>query len=260
MSSTKSIIITPAETKDAKSIFNMIRYSFDNNYLKFSIYQSEKSFLFLREQISSGNLRSKSHFFVLKYEDKIKGFYNALIKENEYFLNYIAIDQSLRGMKFGSLLLRHFEEIGRSLHFDKLGLEVFRSNILAFRWYESNGYKAVSSRYFLRLDLKNLIEPGGTEIFINKKELEKAEQAEIKKGFSVINLRFKGKYLKMSLIGYDICRLLDVEEHEITELVRSISNRFGKLRKWLIISLSKLQCELPKPESLEESVYMQKYL
>ena len=89
---------------------------------------------------------AKNLFKVLKNETDIIGYYIALFASDECELLNITVKSGLQKKGFGQLLLEDLLNECRKKNIVNIFLEVRRSNSLAIRLYENNGFNEVGVR------------------------------------------------------------------------------------------------------------------
>tara|TARA_B100000795_G_scaffold227859_1_gene184337 strand:- start:689 stop:1138 length:450 start_codon:yes stop_codon:yes gene_type:complete len=89
---------------------------------------------------------TKNVFKVLKNETDIIGYYIALFASDECELLNITVKSGLQKKGFGQLLLEDLLNECRKKNIVNIFLEVRRSNSLAIRLYENNGFNEVGVR------------------------------------------------------------------------------------------------------------------
>jgi ribosomal-protein-alanine N-acetyltransferase len=89
---------------------------------------------------------AKNLFKVLKNETDIIGYYIAIFASDECELLNITVKPGLQKKGFGQLMLKDFFNECRKANITNIFLEVRRSNSLAIRLYEYNGFNEVGVR------------------------------------------------------------------------------------------------------------------
>ena len=89
---------------------------------------------------------AKNLFKVLKNENDIIGYYIVLFTLDECELLNITVKPGLQKKGFGQLMLKDFFNECRKANITNIFLEVRRSNSLAIRLYEYNGFNEVGVR------------------------------------------------------------------------------------------------------------------
>ena len=89
---------------------------------------------------------AKNLFKVLKNENDIIGYYIALFALDECELLNITVKSNLQKKGFGQLLIEDLLNECRKKNIVNIFLEVRRSNSLAIRLYENNGFNEVGVR------------------------------------------------------------------------------------------------------------------
>ena len=143
--------IRVARVQDAHQIYDFLIEAFGGRYLPYTIFQSPQSITYLQRLIKQGIDQSGHIFHVLERSSVVKGFYNAVVRQRDFFLNYIAVGKSERSVGVGQALLNHFEAQGAFFGCRQYVLDVFESNQTAYRWYLKHGYFLDSMNFQVRL-------------------------------------------------------------------------------------------------------------
>ena len=250
--------IRRALPEDTAQIYELKSRAFGDNYLLYTIFQSPKSQRYLSELLAQDPERSAHCFFVLGQDDRILGYYHAVRRHSEFFLNYIVAAQEVRGKGIGNALLEHYEETGRSAGCRQLVLDVFDSNGQVRDWYHRSGYRQHSSSIQARLSISSLPEQSSPVLRYEFEARHRAAQEEYNHGFSKIDCACGSGRLVLGLIGDRVCKLLSYEGIELEEVVLAVARRFRTERAVLILSPS---TELPPTWpvlSLEKSLRLVK--
>jgi len=226
------------------------------SYLKFTIYQSPKAVGFIRRRVEASAAAGAPEYFILREGRELVGFYNALRRGTESFLNYIAIAPGVQGSGFGGRLMDHFEFSAAAAGCRTTGLDVFRSNAVATAWYAKRGYKECSVRYRLRFALETLASPGAGYLEVNQVLLEQALEEEASRGFSTLPCSLGGTAVKLGLIGGSVCNILEPRSAEAMPVARAVACTFAGRRRWLLAVSAVPLLEAAQAESLEEALYM----
>ena len=83
--------------------------------------------------------------FVAKYKGETAGFINGRIVLDEFYINNVAVTQSMRGKGIGETLILDLEDYLKHI-VSFITLEVRESNIPAQNLYRKCGYKTVGKR------------------------------------------------------------------------------------------------------------------
>lgn len=245
--------IVPAQAGDAQDVYQLLVKAFGATYLRFSVYQSPKAVVFVREQVEASLADGRPTFFVVRKDGALAGFYNAVRRGRESFLNYVATSGAVRGT--GRRLLEHFEAAAAG-ECDTLGLDVFRSNTVAFEWYSRRGYQIRSVRYHYRFGLESLMEGSSDRLELDQGLLDGALEAEAFRGFSSLSCVFNGTPVKLGLIGGDVCNLLEPRGPASLAPARAVARSFAGRRRWLLVTSMVSLPEAASAESSEEALYM----
>jgi len=92
------------------------------------------------------SFEAKNLFRVLRNENDIIGYYIALFASDECQLLNITVKSGLQKKGFGQLLLKSLFADCRKAHISNIFLEVRKSNSLAIRLYEKNGFNEIGIR------------------------------------------------------------------------------------------------------------------
>lgn len=189
---------------------------------------------------------------------EIFGFYFAIKKNDELFLNYIAIQSKYRKRGIGKILLNHYENLARSLNLHKCTLEVFESNRIALSWYESNGYEVQKRNYVARVNLGKINIRSLNGFIIDKDTYFEAEKIEKDQGFSKFDVYYKNNHIQLGIIGGDTYKILKHGGYNFEDIACLIINSKLPKRKWLLTtSEDEIEC-LDYIESKENILYMYK--
>lgn len=224
-----------AQPEDASALYNLKVEVFGKTSLPYTIYQAPEAAGFLRHLIAEG-LECGLHTFVLIEDSKqISGYYHALNRDADFFLNYIAVAEKSRGQAWGSFLLRHYEGTGRSSGFQQLALDVFEGNQIARYWYQRHGYRLHSVSFNARVSLNSIVDQS-IALDCNDESWIQARQEEDRWGFSRIEFACGSGHLTVGLISNTICKLLHFDGVSIEQAVSAIAHTFRKQRETLILS------------------------
>ena len=247
--------IKPAQSTDAPAIYSLLCEAFGSSYLKYTIYQTPKSVLYLRNQIELARFQHSPSVIKMWEGQKLLGFYFAVRRCDEYFLNYIATSIRARGRGVGRSLLAHFESAAAEKGCSATGLEVFESNRDTVAWYRREGYRQRSSRYLARFELSAFRNGQGPDLIFNSEELERALSQEKAQGFSSISCPFAGGSVTLGIIGGDVCNLLKAKG-STAEIANAVARSGLGYRRWLLITTTEPIGDISGLESIETSLYM----
>lgn len=227
--------IRQATPGDAADIYALIRQVFGEAYLAFSIYQAPQSVCYIRRLISSTDQGSLHRFFVLRDDNQLIGFYQAVHNESELFLNYLAVAASLQSRGWGRTLLEHYTNSAASLGCRRLALDVFDTNLRARRWYLNQGYTLRSESFLMQLALRPAAGKSRGGLAFDPDAWEEATAEEQAQGFSKIDCRCEEGNLTVGLIAGRVCKLLSFSGMSLDEAVAAVSNRFCGQRESLVV-------------------------
>jgi len=247
--------IEPAQTADAPAIYSLLCEAFGPSYLKYTIYQTPKSVLYLRKQIELARFQHSLSVIEMWGARNLLGFYFAVRRCDEYFLNYIATSIRARGRGIGRSLLEHFESAAAGMGCSATSLEVFESNRDTVAWYRREGYRQRSSRYVARFELSAFHNGQGPDLIFNSEELERAFSEEKSQGFSSITCSFAGSSITLGIIGGDVCNVLKQNDFK-PELANAVARSVIGSRPWLLINTTEPIGDINGLESRETSLYM----
>jgi len=252
-----NIIIKKAEIGEENDIYNILIGAFGNRYIRFTIFQSEKSVNHLRQMII--NQGKENNFIFTAKRMEILGFYYAVQRKDELFLNYIAVHSKFRRQGIGQMLLDHYEKLAKFLNLNKCALNVFESNKKVLEWYISNGYEIQKRTYLARINLEKIkIKKLFNGILIDKNAYLEAEKLEKEQGFSKFDLYYKKNHIQLGIIGGDTFKILKDGGFSFEEVAYIILNSWLPKRRWLLITSEKEINFLDCIESKENILFMSK--
>lgn len=258
--SNRATFIEPAKPEDARGIFELLTEAFGASYLKFTVYQSPRAASFLADQIARGLAEGQPSFFLLRRGERTDGFYNAVQRSGEFFLNYIAAGVAARSEGAGQRMLDHFEDTALARGCASLGLDVFRSNTTARTWYERHGYLTRGSRFTARFELSTFSVAAGPALEFDSLALARALEVEANKGCSSFDCAYSGMSVRLGLIGGAVCNLMEPEGADALAVAPAVARRFGASRRWILATAPEAFANAPPPESQEEAIYMTRTL
>ncbi len=238
--------IREAEIQDANQIYDLLVDGFDKRYLPYTIFQPSQSVVYLKRLIEHGFERSGHLFSVRVLDGKLRGFYDAVMRQTEFFLNYIAVAQSERGNGIGGMLLTHFETKGTLCGCQQYVLDVFESNVRAYHWYLNQGYQVESASFQVRVSTADGLTRRGQPLLITADDFQRAVNEEQVQGFSKVDGVCGTGQITVGLIGGQVCKLLGYHEVDLVGAVASVCTRFQTDRPVLIVpSLPELPSAWP---------------
>lgn len=145
--------IRPIQPNDVVSVVNIVRSSFDNNYLIPSIYRCKGITDFISIEIN--NMFSPYRYFVYCVDEIIAGYaeYKILKKSGVAFLNIIAVNKKYKNNGIGGLLFNYTRDFFIEEGFNYIHLDVYKTNLVALNWYERFGFVKKSSNYFYKIGI-----------------------------------------------------------------------------------------------------------
>jgi ribosomal protein S18 acetylase RimI-like enzyme len=252
--------IESASPEDAFAIYGLLAQAFGESYLKFTVYQSPRTAAFLAEQIAATQADGHPSFFVLRRDGELQGYYQAVDRGGEFFLNYIATHVAARRNGTGRLLLNHFEATGAAMGCISVGLEVFRSNAAATAWYKRQGYRTQSTRFLARFDLASFAAAEGPGLELDSAVLGLALKEEANRGFSRLHCTCSGEPVLLGFIDGVVCNIMEPLGMPALAVAPAVARRFGASRRWLLAVGLETLAGVSPPESQEEALYMTKPL
>lgn len=238
--------IRRARKSDIYDIYDIMYKAFKNISIPYTIYQTDKSVNYIYKLIAKNSRKSNNNIFVICEKNKILGYYHAILYDNIYFLNYIAVAKNVQGLGIGTSLLKHFEGEGKAYSCKKVALELYNNNRQVRNWYLNSGYQVNSSFFNIRISMNKIKTKKNIPLNIELNNWDKACKEEKNYGFSKVEGLCGSGRLTVGLISYNTCKLLDIEGVELKDAVSSICKRFSKDRKILIVtSLSEIPSNWP---------------
>ncbi|MBN1640889.1 MAG: GNAT family N-acetyltransferase [Anaerolineae bacterium] len=222
---------TPA---DAQELYSLIAHVFRDTYLAYTVYQAPKAVHYLAQLIAEGPERTNQHLTLVEHAGRIIGYTHAIRRDQQFFLNYLAVAGHVRRQGIGSTLLRNYEERALCLGCDELVLDVFSSNVQAHAWYQRRGYQLQSSGFRARLAL-DLIPRTGCPLQYDEESWTKAQREEEAQGFSRVECVCGSGRLILGLIANRACRLLAYTGITLEEAVLAVAKHMRGERDALIL-------------------------
>jgi ribosomal protein S18 acetylase RimI-like enzyme len=231
-----SVQLRIAQPSDASEIFALASRVFGSKQFLYTVYQAPQSLRYVERLITDSDA---SHRFVLLKRDlELLGYYEALIRDGSYFLNYIATDSTVSGQGFGKLLLRDFEAMGRNSGCQQLALDVFQSNARAVAWYQHRGFREKSMTYLARIALRDVPTNSDDGLRIDEEEIHRSLAEERDWGFSKVKWQCDSGSGWLGLIGGRNCKLLDLNGITLAQAVNTLAANLSDQREVLIVSSS----------------------
>jgi len=227
--------IRRAQPRDRFEIFAIKTAAFGENYLLYTIFQTPLAATYLEQLITTQAEEKGDQIFVVDQRGAILGYYHAVERETDFFLNYIAVAGIARSSGLGQALLMHFETTGQTCGYRQLGLDVFESNQWVSSWYQRHGYALQSVSFHVRLKIGTL-QGEGNLWQCEQKAWAEAIEEEKTRGFSKVDCNWGQGRLTLGLIATRICKLLRYDGISLDEAVSAIMCRFNQEREILILS------------------------
>lgn len=224
-----------ARPEDAPVIFALKVEAFGRTFLPYTIYQAPQAVRYLRKLILQSMGLGNQRFVLVEDAARALGYYHALYRDAEFFLNYIAVAETVRGQAWGSFLLRHFEEAGRLLGCRQLVLDVFESNHAALNWYQRLGYHSASASFQARLAIGSIPDKD-IPLDCDEESWVRARREEDYWGFSKVECSCGPGRITVGLIAQTVCKLLNYEPVPIEEAMLAVAHGFREQREILILS------------------------
>lgn len=118
-------------------------------------------------------IKDKNNYFfiALRKDTEVVGFVHLKDFGEELFLNNIFISESYQGWGVGKKVLRDCLDYFDVSRFEYFGLDVFRSNTIALKWYERIGLEEKSSKSWNKIiSIKEKLEDNNTIVLVKKKD------------------------------------------------------------------------------------------
>lgn len=192
------ISIRPAVVSDVKDIVQLVRASFNREYLISSIYQCHGIEKFITAEIQNHN--SPYLYYVVVQDKTIVGYteYKMFPDLDMVFLNIIATSSQHKGSGVGKSIFNFTKKIFLQKEIKSIGLDVFFSNTVARNWYLSLGFSEGESKNVGRYR-KGEESTGFDNIFI----LNYPQYSELLKiyGFTYLNLIIEKSKVDIGIIN-----------------------------------------------------------
>lgn len=228
--------IRVAKIDDVPTMFNIMRESLAEEFLKFTIYQASQSIHHLSKIVSEPTGNSGTSAFVVCAGEQVKGFATIRTCGSDLHLNYIAVATSAQGQGLGKKLLQHYEDLGIAKRKSRLTLDVFDNNILARDWYLSNSFEVEDSGYYSLLPMEQPLSPNQYLPELNDDDLVQAYLEENKQGLSSIECVCGPGTITIGFIAGKLCNLRGYTNITQNEAIGAIINRFRNGREALLVT------------------------
>lgn len=213
-----------AEKEDIKDIVSLMRDGFSYITDKI-IYGCDGINNFIED-----NFDNETYAYVVaELTDKIIGAVEYRIGENEIILNYIVLDESLRGKKLSNLIFESSLTLLPAKN--KIILDVFTSNSIALKWYEKIGFTATGIVEWNEIKLN----PADNNIscFRALNESENIEKFN-RYGFSMFQFTDGENNFEAGIMGNNWIRITDGSLLGNPEALNFLSSQFPERRIFTI--------------------------
>ncbi|MBI5034851.1 MAG: GNAT family N-acetyltransferase [Chloroflexi bacterium] len=233
-------VIRPARPNDAAAIYALMQAVFGASYLLYTIYQSPKAVAYLRELLTEDSARSLHTFVLVEQGTQLLGYYHAMSRGEEFFLNYIAVSPHFQHCRLGERLLLDFERYGAWRGSRSLSLDVFESNTNALQWYLRQGYRVQKSSFLSRIIPASV---SGSGLVFEPGDWAQARSEEQLRGFSKVTGTCSNASITVGLIADHVCKLLAFDGVSLQDAIAAISNHFCDRQVIIVSSENKLPAD-----------------
>lgn len=145
--------IKELEAKDVATVVDLVRTSFDSNYIIPSIYRGKGIAKFILSELE--NEFSPYKYFVLYCNNKIAAYteYKIFKKQSMAFLNIVSVSNKYKNQRLGSKIFEYSRDYFKTGGFQSIELDVYASNSVAINWYKTYGFEQLSSKLFYKVEL-----------------------------------------------------------------------------------------------------------
>lgn len=249
--------ILRAVPNQAQAIYDLKVQVFGRGFLLYTIYQAPQSVRYLELLITRPSEVGDHDVFVVEEAKRVIGYFHAVKRQTEYFLNYIAVDTNRQHSGLGRRLLNWYEHLGLTTGCSNLTLDVFESNAPACAWYLAHGYHQVKEIYHARIPLGNWDKPA-PELACAASTLQAALAQEQTWGFSKIVMSGPSGSMTVGLIGGNTCKLLAFTDITLEQAASAIRQHFGTKRSLMIVSTQSSVPDQWRPVSQERVLRLTK--
>jgi ribosomal protein S18 acetylase RimI-like enzyme len=146
--------IKEMKKEDISKVVKLVKESFDVEYLIPSIYRAKGIESFISYELE--NKLGVYKYFAFWHDDEIIGFSEFKIYNPHgiVFLNIIAVSNGHKNKGIGRQLLEFAKKRFIEEGFKSIQLDVYKSNLIAIKWYTRYGFKEESSNMFYKITLK----------------------------------------------------------------------------------------------------------
>lgn len=221
---------------DVESIYTLIVNGLGKNYLEYTVYQSSAVMTYLRELIETGFDISSRLMIVADQQNQLIGYYEAIRRPTDLFLNYVFVSENTRGLGFGTALVKHYESMAVMLSHTHMMLDVFESNTRARDWYYRLRYQTYVSSYTVVLPTYACCNWYHQPLEVSKVDCDNALTEEQVRGFSKLECRCGAGYLTVGFLGHRLYKLIDYRNMDCGEAIAAICDFFGCMRDRIIVT------------------------
>jgi ribosomal protein S18 acetylase RimI-like enzyme len=140
---------------DILSVVNIVRGSFDEEYLLPSIYRGKGIEKFINNELK--NKFSPYKYFVLCNDELVIGYaeFKVFKSESMAFLNIISVRDEYKNKGVGRKLLEYCQDFFFKNGFNAIQLDVYKTNIIALNWYNDFGFNLIKTNSLYRINFNN---------------------------------------------------------------------------------------------------------
>ena len=194
--------ITPLNLKDVHLIPSLIKYSMKEELFQLTIYSSHRYEDYLKNILRLPKKLRNYHYFGAYQDKELLGFTEWRIYEEGIFLNHISLFPPYRSSGIGKALLEHGFYLAKLYKKNKISLDVFEDNKFADKWYQKNGFTAISSNHWYVGENKHsLIDGDSLKVSVENFHTAEAEHAQYD---------FSNMQIKTSKCTYQVGRIKDL--------------------------------------------------
>lgn len=211
------------EKEHIASLVDLVRSSFESNYIIPSIYRGAGIIKFVEREIE--NQFSPYRYFVLWDGEVIAGYAEFKIFENTTvgFLNIIAVHNHYKGRGIGHILLGYAKDWLIKEGFTSIQLDVYESNSIALNWYTKFGFERIGVNLFAKIKLGQQIRKTQDIYLQNWPQYKELHDVF---GFYFLEFNIGLENTKIGVIGDDLI-IRATYSNILKQNIDFISNTFG---------------------------------
>lgn len=229
--------IQDAEPSEAPQIGHLLRTSLKADYLILSVYSSSLGDRHLEQSIQDSR---GPRVRVIRSRGTILGCSIVTSREGCHHLDYVAVAPNSAGTGIGSRLLE--DALGSAS--GQLSLDVYRSNRMAYGWYQRKGFVQKRSMPVQVIDLHG-VEPRRRLGRHASRHLETALKMESIRGFGEFELISNATEYRFSVLGTRTVKVLDCPEGRLEWAALVMRNLLPE-REALALRVGQRCSRLPK--------------